>query len=79
MASLDEDLFVLVSQQDLRAINNMLRMNEKGQQASKRALEMPEAVEASGTKKMCLNSSPMFQKRLEMVVNERKANNGMDA
>jgi len=64
--------------QDLRAINNMLRMNEKGQQASKRLLEMREAAEASGAKKMCLNSSPMFQKRLEMVVNERKANNGID-
>ncbi|KAK2166785.1 hypothetical protein LSH36_35g04056 [Paralvinella palmiformis] len=63
---------------DLRAINNMLRMNEKGQQASKRLLEMREAAEASGAKKMCLNSSPMFQKRLEMVVNERKANNGID-
>ena len=57
----------------------MLRMNEKGQQASKRLLDMPEVAEASGTKKMCLNSNPIFQKKLERVVNERKANNGIDA
>ena len=64
--------------QDLRAINNMLRMNEKGQQASKRLLEMPEPVEGGAVKKICLSSSPMFQKRLEMVVSERRATNGVD-
>ncbi len=64
--------------QDLRAINNMLRMNERSQQASKRLLQEDNTSEQPQAKKLFTgtNSSPAFHKRLEMLVKERQASNG---
>ena len=59
----------------MRAINNMLRLNDKGQMTMKRiALGTMGADEgASPAKRICPNSSPMFSKKLEAVAMERKS------
>ena len=61
--------------QDLHAINNMLRLNDKGQMTMKRIAlgGANEEVNGSPAKRICPNSSPMFSKKLEAVVMERKA------
>ena len=62
--------------QDLRAINNMLRMNDRTYISGKRLALADEGAQESPVKRFCPNASPAVHKRLEQVLCDRQAANG---
>ncbi len=65
--------------QDLRAINSMLRKTDPSEQlVGKRSLSsfMEESGSETATKRLCINTSPAIQKKLEQIIGDRQATNG---
>ena len=73
------DTIALIAQlliQDLRAINIMLRKNERTNISGKRLALADEIVQESPVKRFCPESSPAVHKRLEEMLCDRQAANG---
>ena len=76
LANLARFLIAQLLIQDLRAINIMLRKNERTNISGKRLALADESVQESPVKRFCPKASPAVHKRLEEMLCDREAANG---